>query len=558
MGLLGLPAELRQYVGRYLDKPRDVAACALAHPRLLARPLLYWLGHMRPLISIGDVLEASAPLDIVIGLFARWCVEPLPSMVVDATIGGHVDVLRWLLCRLDAASLVDCEIHQLSSRSGSSDRLFLSDDTDCDTDTTLPSATLGDCFMSDANGARNRGARSRVADSDDDDDGDGDDVNDDDNGHAVVYLGGVLVSALKKGAEHDRVEVLTCLLTQAPPPGRVPSPYLLDAIAIDAAARGSLGILAALHEWRLAKDHGVCDCPVQVGREAMHADRIDVLDWLAAATCTGALALDQATLDDVPSHPLPCFSRWAVSRLPPHARVGPKRLGQLAASDSVSALTVLHETGLGVCSKETLIVAAAHGSMDVLKWAAGDGPCARPLAAWDPIDVAAHAAASGRKDVIRWLAVRPDADRVLTTGVARLALSRGFAKTAAAVRPLDQWDALAAVVPHDDLFKVADVIHHGARCTTEAMAAAMRCRDERILELLCRKYGTEMVPDAIESAAGTRCSLNCVRWLSDAVVCRNVPDSVCVAHLWASAAVEWPDGAQSCCMCSRCNPRNEN
>ncbi|ATE82474.1 hypothetical protein pdul_cds_205 [Pandoravirus dulcis] len=556
MGLVDLPAELRQYVGHYLDEARDVAACILAHPRLLARPLLYWLGRMRPLISIGDVLEASAPLDIVLGLFAQWRVEPLPAMVVGATIGGRVDVLRWLLCRLDAASLVDCEICQLSSRSGPSGCPSSPDDTDSDTDTAPSSTTLGDCLMSDANGACNRGARPHGADSDDDNDHADDNDGDDDNGRAIVYYGGVLVSALRKAAEHDRAEVLTCLLTQAPPPGRVPSPYLLGTIAIDAAARGSLGILAALHEWRLEKGRGVCGCPVRVGREAMRADHAGVLDWLAAAACTGALTLDQATLDDVPSHPLPHFARWAVSRLLPHVRVGPERLGQLAASDSVSALKVLHETGLGVCSKEMLRVAAARGSMDVLKWAAGDSPCALPLAAWNPIDAAVHAAASGRKDVIRWLTTRPDADRVLTAGVARLALSHGFVKTAAAVRPLDQWDALAVVVPHKDLPEIAAVVHHGARCTSEAMAAAMRRRDERILELLCRKYGTAMVPDAIESAAGTRCSLNCIRWLSDAVLCGEVPDSVCVAHLWASAAVDWPDGAQSCCMCLRCRPRD--
>ncbi|QBZ80756.1 hypothetical protein pclt_cds_158 [Pandoravirus celtis] len=617
MGLIDLPAELRHYIGHYLDEARDVAACILAHPHLLARPLLYWLGRMCASISMGDVLEASAPLNIVAGLFDQWHVEPLPAMVVDAAAGGRIDVLQWLLCRLDAASLVDCEICHLSHRSRPSNCSFSSDDSDSDTDTPSASVVmvLDDCLSSDTNGAYNGSTCSCDSDTGDDDDtpwaqhcndassaksccdarssSSGDDdgkidgrprcprkrdkgtsrkslgsksghttfADDDDNNNderIVTYYAGVLIPALKKAAERDHAEVLTCLLTEAPPPGRVPSPPLLDAIAIAAATRGSLGILAVLHEWRLAKGRGVCGCPGKVGLEAMSADRVDVLDWLAATGCTGALVLDQAILDKMPGHPLPHFARWAVSKLPPHVRVGSKRLWQLAALDCASALEILHETDLGVCSKETLRAAATHGSMDVLKWAAGESLGAAPLAAWNPIDVAAQAASHGRKGVIRWLATRPDADRVLTVGVARLALSRGFTKVAAAVRPLDQWDALAIVVPHKDLPEIAEVVHYGARCTLEAMVAAMRRRDERILELLCRKYGTAMVPDAVEFAAGTRCSLNCVRWLSDAVLFGDVPDSVCVAHLWASAAVEWPDGAQSCCVCSRCNPRGGN
>ncbi|AVK74577.1 hypothetical protein pqer_cds_155 [Pandoravirus quercus] len=622
MGLIDLPAELRHYIGHYLDEARDVAACILAHPHLLARPLLYWLGRMCASISVGDVLEASAPLDIVAGLFDQWRIEPLPAMVVDAAAGGRVDVLRWLLCRLDATSLVDCEICHLSHRSRPSNCSFSSDDSDSDTDTPSASVVLDDCLSSDTDDAYNEATCSCDADTGDDDgtplaqhcndasstkscwhtrsppssnDNDkrsgrrsrprrprkrtkgtarrslgsknghttftddsvnhnGDDDDDDDDECIVTYYAGVLIPALRKAAERDHVEVLTCLLTEAPPPGRVPSPLLLDAIAIATATRGSLGILAALHEWSLAKGRGVCGCPDKVGLEAMSADRVDVLDWLAATGCTGALVLDQAILDKMPGHPLPHFARWAVSKLPPHVRVGPKRLWQLAGLDCVETLKTLHETDLGVCSKETLRAAATHGSMDVLKWAAGESPGAAPLAAWNPIDVAAQAASHGRKGVVRWLATRSDADRVLTVGVARLALSRGFTKVAAAVRPLDQWDALAIVVSHKDLPEVAEVVHYGARCTPEVMAAAMRRRDERILELLCRKYGTAMVPDAVEFAAGTRCSLNCVRWLSDAVLCGHVPDSVCVAHLWASAAVEWPDGAQSCCMCSRCNP----
>ncbi|AGO83649.1 hypothetical protein psal_cds_165 [Pandoravirus salinus] len=511
MTLMDLPAELRQHIGHFLGDARDAAACLLAHPQLLARPLLYWLDSMRPSIPVGDVLSASAPLDIVVGLFARWRVEALPEMVVDAAIGGRLDVLRWVLSRLDAASLVDCEIRH----------------------------------------SRSPGASSLSADDDHLDGGD-------DDGLVTTYYGGVLIAALKKAAERDRADILACLLTEAPPPGRVPSPPLLDAISVDAAARGSLGILATLHKWRLEQGHGVCGCPAKMGHEAMHADRVDVLEWLAAVSCTGALVLSQTTLDDVPSHPLPRFTKWAVAKLPPDVRVGPTRLERLAASDCVETLKILHETGLGVCSKETLCVAATHGSIDVLAWAAGNHPGTMPLAAWNPIDVAIQAASHGRKDVIQWLATRPDANRVLTVPVARVALAHNFVETAAAVRPLDQWDALAAAASHNDLYKVADVVYHGARCTTEAMAAAMRCRDERILELLCRKYGTEMIPGAVESAVGTRCSLNCVRWLSDAIVCRDVPDSVCVAHLWASAAVEWPDGAQSCCMCLRCNPYNTN
>ncbi|AJF98409.1 hypothetical protein TW95_gp1675 [Pandoravirus inopinatum] len=612
-GLIDLPAELRHYIGHYLDEARDVAACILAHPHLLARPLLYWLGRMCASISMGDVLEASAPLNIVAGLFDQWHVEPLPDMVIDASAGGRIDVLRWMLCRLDAASLVDCEICHLSPRNRPSNCSLSSDDSDSDTPSSSSSSSsvLDDRLLSDTDDAYNGATCSCHSDTGDDDDthwaqhcndassakscchtrssSSGDDdgkidgrprcprkrakgtsrrslgsnsghttfADDDDNNdeRIVTYYAGVLIPALKKAAERDHVEVLRCLLTEASPPGRVPSPPLLDAIAIAAATRGSLGILAALHEWRLATSRGVCGCPDKVGLEAMRADRVDVLDWLAAAACTGALVLNQATLDDMPGYPLPHFARWAASKLPPHVRVGSKRLWQLAASDCAETLKTLHETGLGVCSKETLRVAATHDSMDVLKWAAGESPGALPLAAWNPIDVAVQAASHGRKGVIRWLATRPDADRVLTVGVARLALSRGFTKVAAAVRPLDQWDALAIVVSHKDLPEVAEVVHYGGCCTPDVMAAAMRRHDEHILELLCRKYGTAMVPDAVEFAAGTRCSLNCVRWLSDAILFSDMPDRVCVAHLWALAAVEWPGGAQSCCVCSRCNPR---
>jgi hypothetical protein len=319
---------------------------------------------------------------------------------------------------------------------------------------------------------------------------------------------------------------------------------------IEGAARGHVDVIKTLHKafaWCGSRE---CRCTPEIGAAALRADRPDVIEWLVDEGCSGAPQFKPSDIAAaIAGRRRPRFIRWAASR---GYRADPACLVDLANRNDARTLTLVHDTGLCVCTPDAVRAAARAGSLDVLKWAAGaDGEQLASSGvgdAWHPTMVAMLAATHRHVHIISWLRSRGDGQRALTVGVARAALAAGCIEAAAIVRPFGTWDALEAAVTSRDLATVRAVADAGGVPSPSAFVAAIRDADADVLAFLCERYGVTFVEGALLTLAGRPCSVSCLNWLAASPLTAHI----CLAEAYAATMALGEKGGLDSCRCAAC------
>nr|UMO78182.1 Ankyrin repeat domain containing protein [Pandoravirus belohorizontensis] len=183
--------------------------------------------------------------------------------------------------------------------------------------------------------------------------------------------------------------------------------YVIAATCI-AARAGNVDVVAHLHE-TFRKPGPRCGCPSSVGNVAFDVARVDVLEWLAAAGCDGRYRPDRYCVPTAVDKGDLALVEWAARAADPWHRSITWSVGyKPVARNDVAMINLVVGLGLYRPSHDDVSVAAASGSLDVVRWAAGeavagvveahDGP---RVAGWCTTDAVTQAADKGRMEVIR-------------------------------------------------------------------------------------------------------------------------------------------------------------
>ncbi|AVK74462.1 F-box incomplete domain containing protein [Pandoravirus quercus] len=545
VGLGNLPDEIIVHILGYLTRLRDLAACAAASSILAVEPLASAAARLAS-VTLGNLLEAGAPLDVVRAVYAhRGPASIPPDWIVAVVRVGSIDIVEWA-CAVPEWTLV------------------------------LRAAAHRD----DAGPAPRPYKRTKKGDPVDD--------------------------ALCLSIECGRFEMLAWLLSHC---NTGPSSLYcrLDAsfvrsllIKVVRAPGAPLDVIIRLHDYSLLPNDDGTVCTTQVERAALDADRADVLEWVRTRGC-------QCLSPDNLSHATHSFvcavragsaaaARWVYANTAPqttppaalHDRYDmaeiTKAAVRAASNGHVRVLAMLCRLGFDPLPLDALMAAARGGHLHVLQWAtmadacddvdddngkdgdahmdladAGPSPSQPPavvVQGWPSLLIGYAAALGGHEHIVRWLAHRPDARRNLSVGAARAALKRGHVAVVLAldkvgIAPFDQWDPLCTAVRSNSVATVAAIAEHVAVCTPCILTSALFCRNEGVIQFLCERYGIDHLQEAIDAAAGRFLAKAPLLWVRDNV------SSVCVA-----SACAYLYAARSCdraamdrdrlCRCTQC------
>lgn len=553
-GLADMPAEVVQMIVRCLDAPRDLGVFAIAASHLAIDPVAPQVARLVGFERASEVLARGAPLPAVIDLFAEWDEPVAIHMLGDAAEGGRLDVVEWVYARV-SDGMRDTEArHPMRThhpmhcrrRTAPHSNRFYSDSCSSDSDEddagevdAANPTPAGTAQPMDLSSSSSSWCSSYVLE------------NCPKNKHADELL---WVDALARAARKRHLDVVGWIV-DGPCYGGAPvfrvRPFY-HTVMIEAAARGHLDVLVALHRAVALGSGRRCQCPAEIGIAAVQADRPDVVAWLNSTECRGTPPLTPAAIGAaiVRGH-RPRFIAWAAAQ---GYTADAACLVDLAQRDAVRTLALAHDTGLRACTPEAVRAAARAGSLNVLKWAAsGDddgGSAAAPRvgAAWRPTDVAMLAATNRRVDVIAWLRTRQDGQRALTVGVARAALAAGCVDAASHIRPFGTWDALEAAVASGNTETVRAVADAGGVCSPAAFVGAIRCGGSDVLAFLCDRYGVTFVEGALASLAGVPCAPACLDWLAT----HPATAHLCLAEAHAAILARGEVDTPGCCRCPVC------
>ncbi|QBZ80634.1 F-box incomplete domain containing protein [Pandoravirus celtis] len=95
VGLGNLPDEIIVHILGYLTRLRDLAACAAASSILAVEPLASAAARLAS-VTLGNLLEAGAPLDVVRAVYAhRGPASIPPDWIVAVVRVGSIDIVEW-------------------------------------------------------------------------------------------------------------------------------------------------------------------------------------------------------------------------------------------------------------------------------------------------------------------------------------------------------------------------------------------------------------------------------------------------------------------------------
>ncbi|AVK76601.1 hypothetical protein pneo_cds_994 [Pandoravirus neocaledonia] len=248
LGLADMPAEVIAHITSFLERGRDLAAWHRATGVAIADALLRAVSDRCWSHSDAcDMISLGAPLDVVKILAADLKDMRLKRLVTMAC-GGRVDVVEWFC---DRAVRPSPDRRNRRARADSSD----DSDDDC-------LARCDDCYKRFCKAVYYRRKRRPDCDS------------------------RVVGHALVEAADHGHGAVVEWLLTECDVDEHGPSHMLLDYLSVDAARRGFLGVVKAIHAYTLSISCTAhCLCPRSALSVAIAHDRVDVVAWMRAARC---------------------------------------------------------------------------------------------------------------------------------------------------------------------------------------------------------------------------------------------------------------------------------
>ncbi|AGO83326.1 Ankyrin repeat domain containing protein [Pandoravirus dulcis] len=285
----------------------------------------------------------------------------------------------------------------------------------------------------------------------------------------------------------------------------------VNVAACVAARAGHLDIVAYLHE-TFRKPGSICGCSSGVGNVAFDAVRVNVLEWLAAAGCDGRYRTDHLCVPTAVDKCDLALVEWAARAADPwHRSITWSVAYKPAARNDVAMVDLVVRLGLYRPSPDDVGVAAASGSLDVIRWAAGeavagvveahDGP---RVAGWCTTDAVIQAADKGRMDVVRWFVDHPHATHFVDASAAKRALSNDHREVVrflheAGRADFGRWDALGTAVKTGNLAMVSFVADNGGVYRPKVLVAALKTKHAGIVGFLCDRYalGASDIVDAI-------------------------------------------------------------
>lgn len=330
--------------------------------------------------------------------------------------------------------------------------------------------------------------------------------------------------ARRDDVDHDRAyERLANFVYQRPLLPRMDAPggdpldpwdpyrnYVIAATCI-AARAGHLDIVAHLHE-TFRKPGSRCGCPSSVGNVAFDAARVDVLEWLAAADCDGRYRPDRFCVPTAVDKGDLALVEWAARAADPWHRSITWSVGyKPVARNDVAMIDLVVRLGLYRPSHDDVSVAAASGSLDVVRWAAGeavagvveahDGP---RVAGWCTTDAVTQAADKGRVEVVRWFVDHPHATHFVGAAAVKRALSHDHREVVrflheAGRADFGRWDALGTAVKTGNLAMMSFVADNGGVYGPKVLVAALKTKHAGTVGFLCDRYalGASDMVDAI-------------------------------------------------------------
>ncbi|BCU03121.1 ankyrin repeat domain containing protein [Pandoravirus japonicus] len=285
----------------------------------------------------------------------------------------------------------------------------------------------------------------------------------------------------------------------------------VNVAACIAARAGHLDIVAHLHE-TFRKPGSRCGCSSSVGNVAFDAARVDVLEWLAAAGCDGRYRPDRFCVPTAVDKGDLALVEWAARAADPWHRSITWSVGYKPVErNDVATINLVVDLGLYRPSHDDVSIAAASGSLDVIRWAAGeavagvvgahDGP---RVAGWCTTDAVAQAAGKGRMEVIRWFVDHPHATHFVNAYAVERALFNNHREVVrflhgAGRADFGRWDALGTAVKTGNLAMVSFVADNGGVYGPAVLVAALKTEHAGTVGFLCDRYapGASDMVDAI-------------------------------------------------------------
>lgn len=453
-----MPPEILVMILNLVSDGASFVACRMASRLFWTySPVDFAVAHVSP----QALIASRVPPDIARAVFARRGDTPCWFMLPLAADTGSIRTVEWV-------SRLLCDFHAPNSQLciGSGDNVL--DDDDDNRQEALQ-----------------------------DDDGD----DDDDDGtleHLADFVYHRPLMVRRSALKDDPFDLWGCFRTH------------VDEAAYIAARAGTVDIIAHLHE-TFRKPGPECGCSPSVGKVAFHAARHGVLEWLADVGCDGRYRPGCMSVQDAVNKGNPALVEWTVRVAKPwHRFVTWPMVHTLAVRNNVPMMDLVARLGLYPLSSDDMAIAAGAGSLDVVRWAAGeaiegvvgahDGP---RVAEWCSTKVARTAAKRGRIEIVQWLLNHPHATHFVGASAAQRALAKGHYEIVrllgeAGRADFGRWDALFQAVSSGNLDMLSFVADNGGIYRPNVLAAALEGRHAGIVGYLCDKY-TPSYADMIEA-----------------------------------------------------------
>lgn len=409
-------------------------------------------------ISPQALIASRAPPDIARAVFARRRVAPCWSMMPLAADTGSIRTVEWV-------SRVLCDYYHRAP------------------DDRPPACPVDDDHKGDHRG-------------------DHGDHGDDDDDEGLQYFLDLLydrpLMSRHSGLKDDPLDPWARFRTH------------VDAAAYIAARAGAVDIIAHLHD-TFRKAGPDCGCSPSVGKVAFHAARSDVVEWLAKVGCRGRYRPGYGSVRDAVIKGNPALVEWTVRVARPwHRSVTQSAIRTLAARNDVVMVDLVARLGLYPLSSDDVAAAAGAGSLDFIRWAAGeaikgavgthDGP---RVADWCSTKVVRAAAKKGMVEVVRWLVNHSHATHFVGASAVRRALSEGHCEVVrllheAGRADFGRWDALEVAVFSASLDAVSFVADNGGIYGPRVLAIALEEQYENIIGYLLARYSLS-ASDVVEA-----------------------------------------------------------
>ncbi|AGO82688.1 hypothetical protein pdul_cds_570 [Pandoravirus dulcis] len=369
----------------------------------------------------------------------------------------------------------------------------------------------------------------------------------------------------------DEAAVFRCLVAQMCRFGLAIDPRAVRGVFSRAMKCHRTDVALNAHDLLTTMLGGTCGCVLSPYYSAHMGDKGDpvAIHRLTRLGCRGVKPLSKDALENALKEGDAKRVR-AIVDLIGALPVGARVIVEAAEAGNVDAVAIAHAMRLYVCDSGIISAAAAKGRLAVVAWAAGalrtpyDGerPPDRPIAAWHTGAAAYGAVQGDQRGVLGWLLGRPDAEAVVTVGVARMAVACGrlrFMEDIHALYPrhFDRWRTLDTALAHHDLVPVVKtLVDWGARPDSGAYVQALLHGRQRALAYLCAHCDTEGLQDAVDAVAGLA-----LRSTSALVWVQQNMRSVCVAEARAATMAMLGDRdrarlnklAAAECRCARCS-----